>query len=969
MKNSLFKNKTVSLSLAGIILILAIVLSNTSSELELVFNEDSPSIGLVSKKIQLDDETIERGITYVHSQTSETISGLDQALGSGACAFDMDNDNDMDIYIVGGSGAQRFYGKKAWWSRKHTGHLYRNRGDGYFENVTEQYGLSFELWGMGCNVADFDHNGFIDLLVTGRRQNVLYRNTGNGQFTKVAFDNNSAWSTSAAVGDYNNDGLMDIYIGNYLKYDKAAKHFESLSGYDTGLTQFRPDFYQAQTNKLYTNHNNFRFESDADKLNIANPEGRTLSAKWFDANNDSWPDLIVFNDAGSSTRLFINHKGRNFSKASINKHFDLPSGIRNGAINDYDNDDDGDFILSTSLGNPVALLNKKENKYQNTLWQDHDNSEIFSGFSGYGIQFIDLNNDGNDDIYHGNGLSRPDTDAKAISIGQPDVISLADGRGKFTVAAQADKSPLQVPMSTRSVIKLDIDNDGDKDILLTANNNPARLLVNNTPITQWVGFSLVDQYGNHGNYQKATIQTSKRVKTFFADNDTFLGHHDHRLTLALADNEVIHSVKIQWQNGDTRIIKPLSLNTYHVIQQNKGVTLEYKQPPTLSIRKIPIQLAIWQIKTAKFNVNEILSAYNRANRNERLEVITAIKQYDKHYRLLSVLKQALNSQDSTIVIAAVNVLKAFELEQSHYWLSVLFKHKDPQVLCATANTFRHFYIEEEAFIIHKLLAVPHLIRLLTHSKPKVVECAIMALAESKSVRAVEPIKQKLLDSKNNHIISAAIYALGELRHTRSIAALKRYSEKNALTEKALFQLNAIQKSNYQSRYSGSIIKSKQVLTACPKLPAAQLLNRQPLMIANTLEKCSTRQQQSWLSKNASIIFKKHKRFISNPYLSMESFYSAITMLANNHESDATKILLIHLQLQSNLDKKIMIIESLRQKLPHPAVTKLLKQILTNTTLQKKIRIAAGNVLIETHPELVMQYSNELFNEPAENITR
>ena len=965
MNLNLIKNRILIIILFSTLLLLGLIFTNTNNYKPAITQSTTIQELFKPEVIQLNDETIKRGINFVHTQISKKISGLDEALGSGACAFDMDNDNDMDIYIVGGSGAQRFYGKKAWWSSKHTGHLYRNNGDGFFEEITEQAGLSFEFWGMGCNVADFDLNGHIDLLITGRKENVLYKNM-NGQFTKVNFDNDTSWSSSAAIGDYNNDGLMDIYVGNYLKYDKTAKHFESLSGYDAGITQFRPSFYQGISNYLYTNKGGFKFNSNANELNIANPDGRTLSAKWFDANNDNWLDLIVFNDSGSSTQLYINNKAESFDKAPFNKRIDLPNGIRGGALSDYDNDGDADFILSTSLGDPVALLNKQLNSYKNTLWQQHDNSEVFSGYSGFGIQFIDLNNDGHQDIYHGNGLSRPDPDAKAVSIGQPDVISMADTNGRFIIPKQVTTNSIRYPISTRSVIKVDIDNDGDKDILLTSNNNPTRLLVNNTPISNWLGISLVDKYGNKGNYKHIVIKTNKKQRTFFSDNDTFLGRHDHRINLALANSEEVKSLSVFWRDGDTSKFNKINKNTYNIIKQDENTINQYGNTTQKNKNKTPARLAIWQIKAQTFSSNEILFAYTQANLSEKIEIIGAIGKHDKSYKLLSILKQALKSNHSSIVIAAINVFKDFEFEKSYYWLAQLFNHKNPQVLCSVANTFRHFYIEEEAFILRKSLAVPHLIQLIPHSNPIVSECAILALAESKSVRAVDPIKQTLLSSDNNTIKAAAIYALGELRHTESINALLQQTKASPQVQekltKALHQLNLkkdITQLSLEPKASNATSNNQK---KCIKVSSNRLIKQTPIVFAKKLNSCSPIQLQSWLNINKETLEKNPPLFLENAAIKMSLFKELVNALKNSKATLATKALIIQLQKQTILERKLIIINSLAAKLPHPAAKKVLHHILSNKAKQKILRIAAGDALVESKPKLVMQYSNELFNE-------
>jgi len=915
---------------------------------------------------RLQEETLKRGIRFMHTQISKTITGLDEALGSGACAFDMDNDHDMDIYLVGGSGQQRYYGKKSWWAKKRTGHLYRNRGDGFFDDVTEQSNLAFTIWGMGCNVADFNLDGFVDLMVTGREHNVLFKNNGNGRFTQIPWDKTSSWSTSAAIGDYNNDGYMDIYVGNYLNYDNTAKQFEALSGYDAVNAEFNAQNYQAAANQLYTNKGNFNFFSQANEMNIANADGRTLAAKWFNANEDSWLDLLVLNDSGSITQLYLNRDGKSFDKATLNRQLDLPSGIRDGALQDYDNDGEVDLILSTQLGDSVVLLKKQQDGFQNVFWQHHSNSEMFSGLSGYGVQFIDLNNDGELDIYHANGLKQPDPDSPAISAGQPDVISLGDGQGNFILDTTSTDKLWHIPLSTRSVITLDVDNDGDKDLLLTANNNPARLIINQAPVTHWIGFSLIDHYGNRGNFQKLIIKTNQRQRYFFNDNDTFLGHSDDRITLALKVNEVVEKISIHWADGEITTFDSLSNNAYHVIQQNIGFVAQYGQQNPKKIKYLPQKLALWQLKTGQYDPEEIYKAYDQAEPTQRLELIATILKHDSSLRLLAILKLALSESEAEIVIAAIDALKQLELEQSYYWLAELFKHRDSQVLCRLADTFRHFFIEEEAFIQRKALAVPHLIRLLGHADSRVVVCAILALAESKSVRAVVPIEQLLLSSNNNTVLIAAIYALGELRHTRSIEALLSLAtdqlDIRRARLKALRQLNKEHTPvvNFSTPPSSSLLPDTTPL--CPAFGPEAIFTYQDKAFATLLNACSPMQQLTWFDNHRKFVVDNYALYLNNRYFESGTFTILLGLSSNNQNIGITKILLTLLQKRHLLTGQIALIKSLQQRLPQPAIEKILKYYLENKTNSKELRIAAGDALINSYPQYVMKYADELFNE-------
>ena len=460
--------------------------------------------------VSFTDATLDMAIQFVHEQGEDQLSGIDESLGSGVCAFDYDGDGWTDLFLVNGSGHTHYYGKHYWWQDTTAPALLKNMDGKVFEDVTKKAGLVKENWGMGCLTADFDNDGDPDLFLTNLGGNQLYRNEGNGRFTDITQDSGivgDIWSTSAVAADINGDGLLDIYVGNYIKFNKGTKTFESGSQFAPEKPPtFDASLYDAQPNQLYLNLGGLKFREMASEAGVAVVDGRTLDVHSQDINADGKPDLLVTNDRGTGSNMaFLNLDGLHFQASNTAFRLQSPRGSRGIASGDLDNDGDDDLIIANPPGESLALLIRgTTTSLQNSnpatspiQFADLSrklgvgNSE-YSNLSGWTPGVQDFNNDGSLDLFLASGHLEPDPDTHRVSEGQHKQLWLNRGDGSFVDATATAGKSLLDNQSARGAVFADFDNDGDMDAYVAHNNDLGQFLRNDTPNSRhWLELQLI----------------------------------------------------------------------------------------------------------------------------------------------------------------------------------------------------------------------------------------------------------------------------------------------------------------------------------------------------------------------------------------------------------------------------------------------------------------------------------------------
>jgi hypothetical protein len=511
-----------------------------------------------------------------------------EAKGGGIAAFDYDNDGWSDILVVQGSTLETFQDPGTPFSK-----LYRNVGDGRFEDVTAKVGLGFHGWGMGAATADYDNDGDTDLYLTCFGRNVLYENR-NGMFvdiTQSAGVGDGRWSTSASFADYNNDGHLDLYVSNYLDIDVNNLDLPG-SGpncFYLGETTFcGPRGIKGATDSLYFGHGNGKFTESSEKSGAVDRHSYFgLGVISTDLDNDGDLDIYVANDA-TPNLLFKNLGDGTFEEVALSAGLALSGDAREQAsmgLDSADFDNDGWLdLFATHFASDYSTL------YENRGRLVFEDISLKAGIVrsewllvSWGTRFADFNHDGWKDIYHSNGHVYPfllGGQFKEV-YHQPGTLLINQKDGTF-VDASIEAGLHQLPkVAGRGAAFADFDNDGDIDVAVACLSSKPLLIRNDRrDSNHWVQFKLVGRTGNRdgigaririwsgGHQQQWEV---KRTVGIYSSSDP-------RAHFGLGKNLIIERLEIRWPNGETQEFQDVSADQHYVIDEMNGISPQEFRP-------------------------------------------------------------------------------------------------------------------------------------------------------------------------------------------------------------------------------------------------------------------------------------------------------------------------------------------------------------------------------------------------------
>ncbi len=514
------------------------------------------------------------GVDFRHSRGAKGKYWFPEIVGGGVALFDYDNDGDLDLYFVQSGTLEP--GEK-----NDAGNvLYRNRGDGTFEDVTGAAGVGDTGYGMGCAAGDFDNDGHVDLYVTNYGKNVLYRNQGDGTFknvTDAAGVSCPSWSVSAAFADFDADGLLDLFVTNYVSWsiNNELKCRDSAGRQD----YCQPSNYNAPAvDTLYRNLGNGKFEDVTEKSGISVAFGNGLGVCHGDFNGDGQLDFYVAND-GMPNQLWMNQGGGKFKNrallagCAVNSRGTAEAGMGVQAA-DVDDDGDLDFFITHLRGETNTLFVNDGGMFEDSTARSGLGTPSLR-YTGWGVGFHDFDHDGVLDVYIANGsVGRNETPFDpADAYAEPNLLMRGLGRGRFE-PNDTPRGVVDSPIgSSRAAAFGDIDNDGDVDIVVVEQDGPARVMKNIVGDRgAWAAFKVIDQRGRDAIGAMLRIQPDGRSPVFRQVEAaySFSASNDPRVHVGIGSAERIERVDVTWPDGAREWFGPFKSRSQFTIQQGKG---------------------------------------------------------------------------------------------------------------------------------------------------------------------------------------------------------------------------------------------------------------------------------------------------------------------------------------------------------------------------------------------------------------
>jgi hypothetical protein len=536
----------------------------------------------VDPGFHLTNVTAAAGVQFQHNSGAYGGKLLPETLGSGCAFLDYDRDGWQDILLVNGMdwpGHQK---------QRSTLKLYRNNRNGTFSDVTKAAGLDIELYGMGVAAGDYDNDGFPDIFISCVGQSRLFRNTGKGTFVDVTKASGllgrQALSTSALWFDYDRDGLLDLFVCNYVRWSPEHDVFCSLDG--THKSYCTPEAYRGDTCWLFHNRGNGTFEDVTASSGIFDSSSKSLGVAMFDYDHDGWPDLLVANDT-QANKLYKNLRNGKFKDVAVEAGlaFSTEGKARAGM-----GVDTGDFENSGKAGVAITNFdNEMIGLYHSTAGGPagagtYDDIAVSSGLGaasrstlGFGCAFFDANLDGWLDLAVANGhIDETVRNIRGnVGYAQAPQLFLNQGAGKFRDVAREVGGGFETPIVGRGLAYGDFDRDGDLDLLMTTNNGPAYLYRNDqTAGNRSIRFQLTGTKSNRDAIG-ATVklfnggQTQLRV---VHGGSSYLSQSELPVTFGVGKNEKMERVTIDWPSGRTEEYRDLACGKVYEIIESKGVT-------------------------------------------------------------------------------------------------------------------------------------------------------------------------------------------------------------------------------------------------------------------------------------------------------------------------------------------------------------------------------------------------------------
>jgi hypothetical protein len=534
-------------------------------------------------KIVFTDMTKSAGINFVNVSSAEK-KYIVESMNGGVALFDFDNDGKLDIYLVNSYSVEAALAKKP----RPPAALYRNLGGGKFADVAVKAGVDDPGWAMGVSIADYDNDGADDLFVTCFGPDKLYRNLGKGKFedvTEKAGVGDPRFSTGAAWGDYDRDGDLDLFVSNYVdfKLDDLPQFGQGdLCKYRNVPVQCGPRGLPGAGDALYRNNGDGTFTDVSKKAKVDDPSGYYgMGVMWTDFDDDGWLDIFVANDA-TPNYAYRNNRNGTFTEMGLAIGLAVDeNGVEQGSmgvsIGDYDRDSRLDLIVTNFADQYNTIYRKQPDGNFVDISRATRTTDVSMPFVGWGVKFLDYDNDGWLDLLVVNGHVYPQIEgAYPGAMYRQRMLCYRNLRdGTFVECAAEMGTALSERWGSRGAAFGDYDEDGDLDVMVNNLDGPPTLLRNDggSSAGNWIKLKLIGTKSNR-NAVGARVTLKSGSLTQIDEvraGDSYLSHSDWRLHFGLGSATQVTELTVRWPGGGIEKFTKLPVRQVITIVEGKGL--------------------------------------------------------------------------------------------------------------------------------------------------------------------------------------------------------------------------------------------------------------------------------------------------------------------------------------------------------------------------------------------------------------